>query len=196
MLQTPAPVRGRKRSTHVDEAIKEATRTVLLEVGYTHASVEEIARRAGVGKAAIYRRWPAKADLVFACVVHDLSLEAPPDSGSLRGDLTQLLHRLHHTLSEPLARQVVPGLMSDISAADALLRQRFQDTFVAHQRECLKEVLERAVKRGELSQLPDPTLLHALLLGPIYVMRYAFFTEFDTVGIDNLADQLTAVVMA
>ena len=48
--------------------------------------MEQVQRRAGVGKATIYRRWDSKAELVKDAIQH-LSAELPvPDTGSLAED--------------------------------------------------------------------------------------------------------------
>ncbi len=55
---------GRPRSPAVDQSILEAALALLVEQGYGGMSMEGIASRAGVGKAAIYRRWPSKAAVI------------------------------------------------------------------------------------------------------------------------------------
>ena len=78
--------RGRPRDADADEAILSAAVDALGEGGITGLSMDEIARRAGVGKATIYRRWASKEALILDALRH----QAPaPDArhGSLRGDL-------------------------------------------------------------------------------------------------------------
>ena len=57
--------RGRPRDPAIDEAILVAARDVIAERGYTGASMDQIARTAGVGKDTLYRRWDSKQDLVI-----------------------------------------------------------------------------------------------------------------------------------
>ncbi len=57
--------RGRPRDPAIDEAILVAAREVIAERGYTGASMDEIARTAGVGKDTLYRRWDSKQALVI-----------------------------------------------------------------------------------------------------------------------------------
>jgi AcrR family transcriptional regulator len=58
------------------------------EVGYARLSIESVTRRAGVGKTAVYRRWPSKQQMVVA-VVSEVAGAAIPviDTGSLLGDV-------------------------------------------------------------------------------------------------------------
>jgi len=170
--------------------VRRATLEVLATQGYVRTTVEEIARQAGVSKAAIYRRWPAKADVVFAHVVHDLEITAPPDSGSFRGDLTAILRRLVAELTAPIARRVLAGLMADISSGGEELRERFRQTYLARQRECLNEVIDRGLARGDLFSRPDPALVHALLLGPVYAIVHIYHDDLSPAFVDDLADVL------
>ncbi|GAB3995376.1 hypothetical protein GCM10029992_12460 [Glycomyces albus] len=76
---------GRPRDGRIDGAIAQATRELLAERGYAGLTVDAVAARAGVGKAAIYRRHATKQEMIFAATVHDMQEQPPPDAGSLRG---------------------------------------------------------------------------------------------------------------
>jgi AcrR family transcriptional regulator len=169
-------VRGRPPSARVDAAIRQATLALLEEAGYLSMSVEQVARRAGVGKAAIYRRWRSKAELVFAHLMHDLELQPPDDGGSLRADLTVLAQHLADRLSDPVAGRAMRGLVADVHE-DPVLTKRFTTTFIARERECLAVVLDRAVARGELAERPDLAWAHALLAGPVFALLLLFGDE-------------------
>src|SRR4051794_35064144 len=157
---------GRPRDGRVDEAVRAATRELLLEVGYRRLSIEQVAARAQVGKGAVYRRWSSKVELVFAHVFHDLDLPDPPDAGSLRADVSGAMRHLAAEMAEPVAAAAVPGLLADLAASGAV-RQRFLDTFVAREREMWTVLLGRAVERGELAEVPDVGVVQALTVGPL-----------------------------
>src|SRR3954464_11362465 len=80
------------RSARVVAEVLSATLEVFAEQGYAGFSVEAVALRAGVNKTTIYRRWPAKSDLLGAALfaLRDEDPE-PPDTGALREDLVQVL---------------------------------------------------------------------------------------------------------
>ncbi len=59
---------GPQRNPAIDEAVLQATRDLLVENGYAGTSIDAIATRAGVGRPAIYRRWPSKAHIVHDAV--------------------------------------------------------------------------------------------------------------------------------
>src|SRR5580692_8228821 len=84
--------RGRPRSAEADRAILAATADLLAERGLAAMSIEEIAARAGVGKATIYRRWSSKGLLALDAFVDSFREQQPqPDTGTLRGDLIAAL---------------------------------------------------------------------------------------------------------
>jgi AcrR family transcriptional regulator len=78
----------------VDRAILAAAARLLREHGYSGMSVDAVAAEAGVGKAAIYRRYRDKADLAVAALVALREIGEVPDSGDTRKDLAELARRL------------------------------------------------------------------------------------------------------
>src|SRR5260370_17540523 len=93
---------GRPRDSRLDKALLEAGLAVFLESGYSGASLAEIARRAGVGTPAIYRRWPAKADMAIDIVEHVSEPEATPGTGCIRRDLAAFMKLRLRTWTTPL----------------------------------------------------------------------------------------------
>jgi AcrR family transcriptional regulator len=75
---------GRPRDRGIDQSIVRATQELLSERGYSGLTVDAVADRAGVGKAAIYRRYANKQDLIFSVVVRGMDDEAPGDAGRRR----------------------------------------------------------------------------------------------------------------
>jgi AcrR family transcriptional regulator len=165
MSEPKQPV-GRPRDSQIDHAIASATRALLSERGYGKLTMDAVASRAGIGKAAIYRRFATKQEMIFAATVHDMEEQPPPDSGSLHGDLELICEVIAEQLSTaPPA--VLHGLLADIHA-DSSLGARFAGTFIERERFVIDTVLGRAVERGELAAVPDVGIVHALLLGPIF----------------------------
>lgn len=160
---------GRPRDGRVDDAIAVAVRDLLQEQGYATLTVDAVAARAGVGKAAIYRRYSSKQEMIFAVILHGMGEQPPADTGSLRGDVAALAawfgDRLVHTEAG-----VMIGLLADIYA-DPALQTRFTDTYLAVERSIVTGVIDRALERGELTTRPDPALVHGLLLGPLFTWQ-------------------------
>src|ERR671914_1251045 len=92
--------RGRPRDRALDDRILEQVIALLGSHGYAGLTLDELAARSGVAKTTVLRRWPSKA-AVAAAGVERLALQsvAVPDSGTLHGDLTGLLHGAGGTLA-------------------------------------------------------------------------------------------------
>src|ERR1700754_1893832 len=105
----------------VTVAITEAALDQLAAHGYGRLSMEAVARSAGVGKSALYRRWTGKQQMVLA-VVSELSvpLAEVGDSGSLRGGLFAALHAMIDWLTGPRLSRIVPDLLAEAARNPAL----------------------------------------------------------------------------
>ncbi|MFE4259761.1 TetR/AcrR family transcriptional regulator [Streptomyces sp. NPDC056883] len=194
-MPNPAPRLGRPRDNQIDTAALRAARELLAEVGYAGVTMDSIAARAGVGKAAIYRRFGSKAELLFAAGVHGMDIEPPPDTGSLHEDIAAMARLIRDRLSAPAARVVTPALMLEMSRDSALVA-RFQSTFIAQEQRDLAAILGRAEARGELPGPMDPTLAHLLLGGPLFLALFAFHLPVDDTLLDDLASVIAAGLIA
>ncbi|HEX3546540.1 MAG TPA: TetR/AcrR family transcriptional regulator [Mycobacterium sp.] len=145
---------GRPRDPRIDSAVLRATVDLLGETGYADLSVDAIARRAGTSKPAIYRRWPSKAHLVHEAVFPIDSGTELPDTGSLSGDVREMVRRTVAVLTMPAAIAALPGLVGEMAAdltLHAALLERFGDILARG----LTERLDDAESRGEVR--PDVT---------------------------------------
>ncbi|WP_106402135.1 TetR/AcrR family transcriptional regulator [Actinocorallia populi] len=149
-------------------AIFQATLELLAEHGYERLTVEGVAERAGVNKTTIYRWWPSKAALLGAALTHGAPLDlAAPDTGSLRGDLTELVRVLVRLLTTPPASGVAVAAFGAAAGNPELAE--YTRGFFADRLARERPVFERAVARGELSPDADPMLLTDLLAGAVWV---------------------------
>lgn len=183
-------VRGRPRSSDVDAAVRAAVLSLLAQYGYGGVSIEQVAARAGVAKASIYRRWPSKAEMVFAAAVH-ADVRPVPDSGSLREDLETLTERVIDLLAAPAAHQAMPGLLADLQQ-DQVLAERFRSTIIAAQRGLVADVLRRAHARGETTGAVDAIAVHAQLLGTVFAWLHLTAEEPP----QGLAQQVVEALLA
>ncbi len=188
--------RGRPRRPGVDESVARAVRELVAEVGYQGTTMDLIARRAGVGKAALYRRWRSKAELIFAAVVDDGNLLAPPATGALATDLALLIGEVIRRITAPGAHAALTGLRADLEL-DHELRDRFYREVLGNQRAVIAEVIDRAVVSGELPRHPDAGLAHALLVGPLYaraeILGDPIGREGEAIGRAYLAAVVAAI---
>lgn len=178
------------------EAIRDAVLEELAAQGYGRLSIEGVARRAGVGKTTIYRRWGSKLpmviDVVSAVAVQGI---APPDTGSLRGDLRMMLTVASMALRHPLARQIVPDLLAE-AARNPEIAETLEKALRETQLGFSTAVLQRAVERGELPADADVPLALDLAIGPLYWRLAVVRTKLPKGYLDQLADRVTAALTA
>jgi AcrR family transcriptional regulator len=161
---------------------------VFLEKGYHAATLTEIARQAGVGTPAIYRRWPTKAELAMDLTVHMFEPEPIPDTGSIRNDLVSFMDLRLRTWMTPFFRQVLfPVLLEGHS--EGTLAKKVRERFIEYRR-ALAARIRRSVESGELRTDTDPDRLIDLLMGTI-AMPMLFFQDAPTVEeAQSIVDQV------
>src|ERR1700682_5701852 len=93
---------GRPRNPAADRAILAATLQLLDEQGYSGLALTEVAERAGVSTATLYRRWSSKGPLVLAAMQSILYPVSLPDTGNTRQDLVLFLQERIQTTQRPL----------------------------------------------------------------------------------------------
>ena len=152
----------------VTDAITDAAFAELAETGYARTSMDAVARRAGVGKAALYRRWSSKQAMLAELIRDKVagSLPPVPDTGSLRTDLKELFATYRDQLAHPLVTQVGTGLLAEASH-DATLAEVLQTGVAAPRRTAARTVLRSAIDRGELPSDLDLELGTDLLIAPL-----------------------------
>ncbi len=150
-------------------AVIGATLALLTERGLAGTTIEAVAERSGVAKTTIYRQWDNQPELVLDAFDSVRRPPVDPDTGTLRGDLLDLLTGLARALSGGPA----PGLM--FALIDAAERD---PAFAAlHRREAearhgvILAVVARGIRRGELPAGTDPAEVLDLLAGPVFHRR-------------------------
>ncbi|MBT2404681.1 MULTISPECIES: TetR/AcrR family transcriptional regulator [unclassified Streptomyces] len=180
----------------VTEAIRSAVLEELAAVGFSRMSIEGIARRAGVGKTAVYRRWKSKLhlvlDLVGAFAVDGLPV---PATGSLYGDVRALLEVMSHVLRHPVASAVIPDLLVE-AARNPEIADAVRGALLEGERRMAEGIVSDAVSRGELPVGVDAARTLDLAIGPLYwrqvVVREAVSPDY----LDGLARSVVAGLTA
>lgn len=180
----------------VTEAIEAAFFAELGRVGYGRLSIDAVAKRAGVGKAAVYRRWRSKLDLTVA-LVSKFAVAAVdvPDTGSLHGDVRQYLANGRAALMHPLARTIIPDMLSEATRTPELATV-LGEAVREPRRAKAAELFERAVRRGELPPETDIGLAMDLMAGPLYWRLAVMQVEVTDEYCDRLATAVVAAVTA
>ncbi|MBV9446924.1 MAG: TetR/AcrR family transcriptional regulator [Streptosporangiaceae bacterium] len=190
-----AAARGRPRSSEADRAILAAASSLLAERGLAAMSIEEVAARAGVGKATIYRRWPSKGLLALDAFAASFRAEQPlPDTGSLRDDLRAALRTWVRAVTmTPVGRLLSPliGAAQHDPELHAAWRERVLEPLRAQHR----VMLARAAERGEIQASTDFEVVldlffgaaqHRLLLGHL-PMTERFIESVVDVIVDGIS---------
>ncbi|WP_063806741.1 TetR/AcrR family transcriptional regulator [Streptomyces regalis] len=152
----------------VTEAIRAAVFEELAAVGYARMSIEGIARRAGVGKTAVYRRWRSKLHLVLDVVSAVAVMGLPaPDTGSLEGDLRLLYEVTSRALRHPVASQILPDLQAE-AARNPEIAEALQKALEQGQEGVASGIVKAAEQRGELRAGVDDELALDIISGPLY----------------------------
>lgn len=152
----------------VTDAIAEAVLDELAELGYGRLRMESVARRAGVGKSALYRRWPGKQEMVVAVLsAFSVPLAEIEPTGSLRGDVRAFVGAVHGWLTHPRFARILPDLVAEGSRTPALA-DATRSAIGGPRRAAAAAVLHRAAERGELAPGLDLELALDLLAAPVH----------------------------
>jgi AcrR family transcriptional regulator len=164
---------GRPRDPGVDRRIAQAALALFADAGWAGFAMEAVARRAGVGKASLYLRWSSK-EALLADAVTWLARVADVDTGSLRGDLTELATQMlgiyagdtsRVSLRLELEAAAIPGV------AEHYAQMRQAQVLAA------RAIVRRGMDRGEIAPDTPVTLLLDTLIGG--AMMHAMVTPDD-----------------
>ncbi|MCU7724235.1 TetR/AcrR family transcriptional regulator [Actinoplanes sp. KI2] len=151
---------GRPRDPALEAAILDATQDLLIQHGFAATTVEAVARAAGTGKAAVYRRWPSKIGLVIAAVQALQSPPAVPDTGTLRGDLLECA--MHFVQPHRRPAMVLAGVLDEIGRNDEL-REAAYAAIGKPPAMAFAAVLRRWQARGEVASSAPADLLAGIV---------------------------------
>ena len=157
---------GRPRDPRLDEAVLKAAEDVFIKRGYRKASLIEVARTAGVGTPAIYRRWRTKADLAIDLIVRLAQPDPIPHSRSIRRDLGEFVRARIQLFDSPLFHQVLLPVSADAEGEPRLARQ-IRQRFIEYRQPAVEARIHKAIESGQLRRDTDPARLIDLLMGTI-----------------------------
>ncbi|WP_405980449.1 TetR/AcrR family transcriptional regulator [Streptomyces sp. NBC_00158] len=180
----------------VTEAIRAAVVEELAAVGFARMSIEGIARRAGVGKTAVYRRWKSKLHLVLDLIGAVAADGIPvPATGSLYGDVRALLEVMSHVLRHPVASAVIPDLLVE-AARNPEIADAVRGALVEGQRRLAEGIVSEAVARGELPGSASAERALDLVIGPLYWRQVVVRDAVPAGYLDGLARSVVAGLRA
>lgn len=161
---------GRPRSLDADRAIIESTLEVLMESGVAALAVEQVAARAGVAKATIYRRWPNKDALILDALAA-IDEPAPELPGtSLRDDLVVIADNVVGYKAGSKSSRLYAWMVAEAERCPEIVR-KYKALVVERRRDLVRTTLQRWQQRGELRADIDIETALLIVVAPMLVYR-------------------------
>ena len=191
-LHEDAMTDRRRRGQALENTLLEAAWGVLNAGGYAGFSLEAVAKRAKTSRPVIARRWSSRAELASAAVARFMATHPVlvANQGSVHKELTAYLLELSR-LRAPLI-SFLPGFLAEAGESVATIREAARrdagDAFGA----TLREILHRAVRRGEI----DPTLLSPRVMSlPLDLMRHEMLLTLQPVSPTAIAEIIDEIFL-
>jgi AcrR family transcriptional regulator len=168
--RAPSKRRGRPRSREADEAILAAALALFLEEGVEGVTIEQAAKRAGVTRATVYRRWPSR-EAMLAKAIAGVREQVERSLGAWEGaPLAELLGWLveaaPRALALPAARKLLVRLIGSVPSHPELISSYWNETLLPR-RQAFARILERERGRGSLPPGTDADVLQDLIAGAL-----------------------------
>jgi AcrR family transcriptional regulator len=191
----PARRPGRPRSERAEQAIIDATIEAIGECGIDGVRCEDVAARAGVGKATLYRRWPGKEDLLIAAFAAMRRPLPEPRGESVRDDLTALLTVVAADADDPRYAQQY-ALLHGAGERFPRLVARYKERVVEPRRDLVRSVLRRGVGTGELRPDIDIEVAMLMLTGAVMARGKHDSSPAAPGFVDSAVDELLRGIAA
>lgn len=170
------------------EAVLAATVRELVEHGISAVSLDAIARRAGVSRATVYRRWGSRDLLVMAAVEwFGVAQASVPDTGTFDRDLQQWARSIQRMLADETAAALVMAVFT----GDRTVTRPYRQQFWRVRLELVRPLVERAMERQELPSETDTDNVIRHLGAPLYY-RFLVLAEPVTERDADIAAAATA----
>ncbi|MEV1025396.1 TetR/AcrR family transcriptional regulator [Streptomyces sp. NPDC050264] len=181
----------RRRGPVLERAILEAALDQLSTVGWNGLTMEGVAAGAQTGKAAVYRRWPSKEDLVVDALQAGLpELDSAPDLGSVREDLLELCRQMREAMYSR------PGfaIRSVLHECDSFTAERFHgviiDGVVEPSVRLIEEVVHRGIERGEVRSEAANAAVYDVIPAMMMYRSKVCGSEWEEADLVALIDQV------
>lgn len=160
---------SRRRDQKVDEAIVASTLAVIADHGIEGFSVEEVAVRASVGKATIYRRYADRAELISSAL--ETLNDDLPEINLRRTAINSLTEMLEWVrTSKTSGAELLPRILTHSKANTELFEVCYAKVMYPRWQR-IHEVLRLGVERGELRQDLDIDIACTMLVSPVLMFN-------------------------
>ncbi|MGW7079742.1 TetR/AcrR family transcriptional regulator [Streptomyces sp. NPDC054871] len=186
------PDTPRRRGAVRTEELLSVTIDMAARDGYAGLSIEALARRAGVGKHTVYRRWPSKSALIFDALSHVWTTDLDyRDTGDVRADLREQFLRSTAALGEPPLGPLYRAVIAE-AQADPDLRAELHQRFLSTVEQRTFERITRAQRTGELAADADLAFPTEVLCGALYYRYLLSNRPVGTAEVDALIEMFLA----
>jgi AcrR family transcriptional regulator len=191
----------KRRPTKIDPRVARSRATIIaaalelmVERGVAATTIEAVSKHSGVAKTTIYRQWTNQQGLVLDAFGTLLDIPAVPDTGTLRGDLLELVTGLIAALNLSPAAVLMPALIDAAERDEAFAVFHHEEAVRRHQ--AVTTTIIRGVHRGELPPDCDPADVVDLLAGPVFYRRYVSQGAVDEGFASTVVDHVLTALQA
>ncbi|MFI9848154.1 TetR/AcrR family transcriptional regulator [Nonomuraea sp. NPDC051941] len=163
--------RGRPRDPETDTAILNAALELFVERGVEGTSIEQVAKRAGVGKLTVYRRWSTKEDLLAQAIERWVSDEVTPSAADVsalppQAIIEHILPAAAEMAASPDFRALVARIMGSAVSHPSLMAVYWRH-YILPRRELAAAMLRRAQQDGMVAPDADLDVLIDMMAGAV-----------------------------
>jgi TetR/AcrR family transcriptional regulator, fatty acid metabolism regulator protein len=179
-----------------ERLILQAAESVLAEQGYDAMSMEEVANRVGISRAAVYLHFPSKEDLVFAVLEHGVRLSVEhldtllADTSSPREKVRAVIERTYGGMAQPAFQAFNATLQSPTFMCKVRERREMMRDLWGPTRQRLTMLLDEGKRSGDFDPEMPTSLMVTLLTGLLTPFSHKRMVEQEQMPLDVGVDFL------
>jgi AcrR family transcriptional regulator len=187
----------RRHGKELEQAILDAAWEQLIAGGYESFTIEAVAVRARTSKPVLYRRWRTSDELLHAAIRNRGTREQRtlPDTGSLRGDLLELLRAVNAGSNDLAA--LISGMLGTYYKHTGFTPAELREEFLGNRASRLRQIIDRAVARGEID--PQRPLTPRIVDLPMALVRHELMMTLEPASeatLEEIVDDIFLPLMA
>jgi len=179
---------ARPRSAEAHQKVLDAAVELVADEGVSGFTIDEVARRSGVAKTTIYRRWSSTDALLVTALECTIEHLATPNTGSLRSDLIEIYTAVMSMMEQPEVFGTMLGALA--RAANDPDFHRVLREFEKERHQPLRTILQLAQARGEIAADADLELMMDFVEGPVVARRILKLETFGPGEIERVVDMV------
>jgi AcrR family transcriptional regulator len=175
---------GRPRDPEADEAILRAALELFAERGVDGTSIEQIAKRAGVARLTVYRRWSSKEELLAQAIAYGRNAPDLTDEEYETLPYPEVMARMLGSMADSIADRKLAPLMAQLMGSTFSHPELFDAFWAASgakRREGGVRLVQRAIREGMLPSDADPEVIVDIIIGSLFY-RMLVPPRHDDVG--------------